>query len=268
MSKSDSVETFLATGEHDPAFPEWGGDGAAGTASLARVLRRVVRWRAHGAPLPAARGPVEPAQAVRDRIAPMVAGLFGDRPALTRALADRVQVVTVDRFLDGFEALPLEVQWTLANLLLDDLGAPPLADDAPQLDGFCAEGHAWVLPRAFEPSGGPTDVVVHEVAHLLHELARGDLGATPAHAPLLAVPPNQRETWAYACEVWAWATHDQPSAAVLAKRVTPSEHGRAHTDARVDAPLLHQILAAAVAAPEQGWSLLREGVGAPDPLPL
>ena len=268
MSKSDSVERFLATGEHDPAFPSWGGDAAAGAASLARVLRRVVRWRAKGAPLPARSGPARPIEAVNARIAPLVTGLFGDRPALTRALADRVQVVTVSRFVEGLEDLPLEVQWTLANLLLDDLGAPPLSDDAPQLDGFCAEGRAWVLPRAFDPSGGPTDVVVHEVAHLLHELTRGELAAAPADAPLLAVPANQRETWAYACEVWAWATRDQPEADVLAQRIAPSEYGRAHTDARVDAPLLHQILAAAVAAPEQGWALLRAGVGAPDPLPL
>lgn len=264
MSKSEHVERFLATGEHDPAFPAWGGDAARGAGALGRVLRRVVRWRSQGAPLPAQPAPAHPDALVRQRVSALLEGLFpaDEAAALLQALPARVEVVTVDRFCDGLTDLPLEVQWTLANLLLDDLGAPPLADDAPQLDGFCADGRAWVLPRAFAPGDGLDDVLVHEVAHLLHDLPRSAVGLTPPGAPVLDVPLRQRETWAYACEVWAWATRDDPTPAVLAARVTPSEHGRAHTDARVDARLLHRILADAVARPAAGWATLRDGVGA------
>lgn len=267
MSISDSVERFLATGEPDPDFGAWPGTLAQrrrkGGEALSQVLRRIVGWRAKGAPLALDRVPPDATERVRQRIHPLVTGLFAEAPAavLLQALPPRVQIVTVRRFQEGCTDLPLYAQWALANMLLDAMGAPPLSDDAPQLDGFCAAGRAWVLPRAFVETDPRVDVLVHEVAHLLHDLRRGELGWTPAAGPVLAVPARQRETWAYACEIWAWATRGDPDAEALAARVARAASGRAHDDARVDAPRLQRLLSAALEQPEQAWQRIREGVG-------
>ena len=97
-----------------------------------------------------------------------------------------------------------------------------------------------MLPRALGPAGAPTGIVVHEAAHLLHELTWGDLRLEPAEAVILDVPRRHRETWAHACELWAGAP------------------GRPIVDPRVDAALLRSVLARAAAAPARGWAVLRE----------
>ena len=76
-------------------------------------------------------------------------------------------------------------------MLLDAMGAPPLSDTAPQLDGFCVQGRAWVLPRALTAEDPRVDVIVHEVAHLLHELTPAELlpgTGADAERPLVRVP--------------------------------------------------------------------------------
>lgn len=258
-SRSESVERFLATGEVDRTFPAWGGDGAKAEAAYTRVLRRIVGWRADNAPLRPRQAPKTAAKRVRKRVSLLVDELFprAKAPALVEALAGRVEVMTVDRFVEGRDALPVEDLWSLANVLLDELGAPPVSSDAPQLDGICAAGRAWVTPGAFRRRHDGSDVVLHEVAHLLHEVRRGEVGMAPADAPLVPVPVHRRETWAYACEIWASA-RSAPDDASRAVVVAAADPGRSHEDARVDPSDLRAALAAAVAAPERGFAALRD----------
>ncbi|MFN7147582.1 MAG: hypothetical protein ACK4YP_27690, partial [Myxococcota bacterium] len=181
MSASESVERFLSTGEYDPRFPDLLGNiverRRRGTAMLKDVLRRVVAWRAGRSPI-AMRLPTDVPARVRTRIAPLVYGMFDAAEAgvLVEPLAARVVVVTPSTFGALVEDVPLRTAWDLANLLLDDLGAPPLADDTPSLDGLCAAGRAWVPPRAFAADDAFPDVVVYGAAHLLHHVRRADLG--------------------------------------------------------------------------------------------
>ena len=261
--RSDAVERFLATGEHDPGFGSWPGARAerraAGTAALAGVLLRVVNWRARHAPLPPTPAPADPVGPVRQRIAPMLRGLFGANKAdlLIERLPQRVEVLTVRSLTLRGPALPLYSQWSLANLLLDDMGSPPLADDTPQLDGLCADRRAWVLPRAFAPSPPYTDVIVHEVAHLLHTLSPRDLDMGASPGPLLRVRARDRETFAYAAEVWACIARESVDPAARRASIERFEQRIAAADARVDRNRLLAVLAAATQARDDGWRAIR-----------
>src|SRR4030095_671989 len=208
---ADPVEAFLMTGEHDPQFPDWPGNlaarRAAGTATMRDVLVRVTQWRANRAPLSLGRIPPDAVERVRSRIAPLLRGLFdADEAAkLLSALPERVVVLSPSTFAAQVSDLPLRMAWDLANVLLDAVGAPPLGDDAPELDGLCDAGRAFVLPAALRSEEPFPDVVVHEVAHLLHIVPAAEGGLGPVATPILAIPPRERETCAYACELWPCA---------------------------------------------------------------
>lgn len=250
MSPSDTVEHFLATGQYDPLFAGWKGGAAErhqqGVAALRDILVRIVNWRMRRAPLRSQQVPVDAALQIRSRITPMISGLFEEEVAsqLLESLPHQVQVVSAQNFASVIASVPLGTAWDLANLVLDDMGALPLADDTPELDGLCVNGVAWVLGRAFSPAGPFSDVIVHEVGHLLHTMR-------PA---LLAVPPMRRETFAYACEIWSCIlrgfSDTQAGVAAFQASAPP-------VDARVDQRQLDRLLSAAALHPEGAWRGLR-----------
>ncbi len=266
-SVSDTVEHFLGTGEHDRAFRAWSGSSnqrrEAGTARLGGVLRRIVRWRAQHAPIRPADPPADVPAEVRNRVHPLLLGMFkaGRAEALVDALPHRVEVLTLHAFATRARHLPLATQWSLANMLLDDLGAPPLADAAPQLDGLCADGRAWVLPRAFTSSLPYSDVVVHELAHLLHTLSPAALGLGTSRRPLVRVPVASRETFAYAVEVWSCIVRDNAAPSSREASLEDFIAGAPPADSRVDRARLYAILRAAHAeGPDDSWRSIRRGV--------
>ena len=230
----EAIERFIATGEYDPHFPELQGDAITrrdqGFAIFRNVLRRIVKWRSNAARGPKQRLPADPLATIRARLTPMLDGLFDGAEAelLSTALPGRFCIVTAATFDACIERVSLRTAWDLANLLLDDIGAPPLADDTPSLDGLCEAGHAWVLPRAFSDDGA---VLVHEAAHLLHALERSVVGLSGS-GPILNIPPRRRETFAYACE------------RIACGALRPIE------DARVDPAALDRLVA-------EGWAAAR-----------
>ncbi len=268
MTPSESIEHFLATGEHDPYFRAWSGSRderrRKGSEALSDVLRRVVRWRAQRAPLQRWSVPADAQEQLHDRVAPMVHGLLPGAMgvAVMQHLPARIEVVTVDRFVAGKVQMPLEDLWALANLLLDDMGAPPLSDDAPQLQGFCVEGRAWVLPSAFEPQPAGTDVIVHESAHLLHELRRGEVGLSPARKVLFPVQPDDHETFAYTCERWSCIARTATTATEAQALLAAQGGLGATSDPRADGTVIDGLLADAAARPAQGWSIIAAGIRA------
>ena len=148
--------------------------------------------------------------------------------------------------------------WDLANVLLDAVGSPPLGDDAPELDGLCDAGRAFVLPAALRSEDPFPDVVVHEVAHLLHIVPAAEVGLTRATIPILEVPPRERETFAYACEVWTCATRGGLDG--TAERVR--HFASATSDARTNRRTLDALLSDAAERPSDGWAILRAWVAA------
>lgn len=256
---ADPVEAFLMTGEHDAQFPDWPGNlaarRAAGTATMRDVLVRVTQWRANRAPLSLGRVPPDAVGRVRSHIAPMIQGLFDpdDAARLLSALPERVVVLTPSTFAAQVSDLPLRMAWDLANVLLDAVGAPPLGDDAPELDGLCDAGRAFVLPAALRSEEPFPDVVVHEVAHLLHIVPAPEVGITRTKGPILEIRSRESETFAYACEVWTCATRSGLDD--VTDRVV--EFANATSDARVNRRTLDALLGDAAKRPEEGWSILR-----------
>lgn len=203
MGPAEHIERFLATGEFDASFPGFEGSPSQrrrrGSAALEDVVRRVVRWRLRKAPLPPVPAPEDPHGEIAARVGPVARGVLPGALAerFLTVLPSRVEIVTPERFLAELPGASLELRWTLANMLLDDMGAPPLSDEAPQLDGFCEGGRAWVTASTFRHATW-SDPLVHECAHLLH--AADVVG--PGTPPVLEVPPYHHELLAYACEIW------------------------------------------------------------------
>ncbi len=249
------IERFLATGRVTPGFRGWPGDATArregGTAALRSILVRIVTWRAGRAPLRLGPPPADAPTLVRQRTRPAVEGLFDAATAASvlNHLPGRVRVVTPLTFPTLIGDLPLERAWDLANLVLDHIGAPTLADDIPRLDALTAGTLAFVLPSAFAPRAD-ADVVLHECVHVLLASRRGDFGLDAPDELLLPVPVTQHESVAYAVEAWGCA--ERTGAA------PPPSAGRAE-DARVDGALYATLLDAARAG---GWNGLKAGLAA------
>ena len=253
MSLSSAIEAFLASGEIDPSWSAWSGDRARGERTIRRVLERILAHRATGAPLGRRLPPADAGQVLVARVGPLLQGLLPATEAtrLQGSLPSRLRVVTVDGFAAQTAELPLDDTWCLANIVLEDMGAPPLSDHAPQLDGLCIADHVWVPSGAFGPPTDTIDVLVHEVAHLLHTVDRSALGCAGT-GPLVDVDPQQVETFAYACELWACRSR-RPAGSWPELR--DAVDGVRMADARVDAPRLFTALQAATT---HGWAALRQ----------
>lgn len=219
---------------------------------MRRVLERLLYHRANGAPLGRRSEPAQARAILVRRVEPMIRGLFADAHAqsVLGALPTCLRVVTVEGFAERVSSLSLEDAWCLANIVLEDMGAPPLSDGAPQLDGLCLGTEMWVPPGAFGPPSRSADVLVHEVAHLLHTASGGSLGLAGSGPPF-PVPRADHETFAYACELWAcrerMAEWEPGWIQEVADRVYMA-------DARVDIPTLSGVLAE---AERDGWGAVR-----------
>lgn len=255
MARSEAIEAFLATGSPPVHWGAWGDDAARGEASMRRALVRVVAHRCEGAPLRGRIPTADPAVVVLERARGMLDGLLhaDEARAMAQLLRERVIVVTPESYASDISKLSLEDAWTLANVLLEDLGVPPISDDTPQLDGLCAAGHAWVPPGGLHAHTPTTDVVVHEVAHLLHMLTRRDLGLEGGTGPLVPIPPELHESFAYACELWSCGDGSGVRGAVI----TEAMHAAHLMDVRVDR---ERLGAALDAAARGGWAALRDSL--------
>lgn len=262
MQTDEVLERFLATGEFPPGLPGFTGPPAqrrqAAERAVREVLVRIVGWRCSRCPIQLPPEPADAEAVVRARVEPMVRGLLPPSEAalVLRKLPANVFVVTPQRYPELIRGIPPRTAWSLANLLLDAVGAPPLADDTPELDGLCEGSRSFVLPTAFLPQEGTDDILVHEFSHLLHSARRGDVGLGPAADPLLRIAPHDRETFAWACEIWSTLERDPANSR---ERLDAWRAGPTPDDARIDMPRLRNILERAQAG--AGWDALKELVG-------
>ncbi len=248
------IERFLGTGRLPRAWADWSGTPAErrreGEAAAREVLGRIVRWRAKSAPLSVGEAPTDVAGRVRERAEPMVRGLLGaEAPVVLECLSGCVRVVTPASFRELAADLSPRTAWDLANLLLDAMGAPTLADDIPELEGISHAAVGYVLPAAFTP-GPRTDVLVHEVAHLLHAVPRARAGLSPGREPLFRVDLRHRETFAWACELWTCFSREPDPAAAAVRSAADADP----VDVRVDRALLSRCLCDAAAG--AGWAAI------------
>ncbi len=208
----EEVDRYIRMGEYDERCSEWPGDTLLERAKLAHdVLRRAliaeVRKRtghAHPETLPGG----DPVAFTRDKVGPMVRGLFprAEQGVVLDVLGRSVIFLT----LSNIEAVLGETRWhgtawTLANLYLSSTGAEPLSEDAPRIVGLSEETTCFVSTEYFRENGRFADVIVHEAAHVFHNCKRSAIGLreTRRREFLLDLEFAKRETFAYACEAYS-----------------------------------------------------------------
>jgi hypothetical protein len=206
------VERYLLTGEHDELSRSWPGDNflarsQRGDAALHDALISTVRQRTAHAVVPAALAGIDVVAFTRNKVEPMVRGLFPGREQQTvlDVLARSVVFLTPATIDTVLQTTPwLHTVWDLANLYLVSCGAEPLSENARLIVGLSAETTCFVASDHFTAPSRFDDFVVHEAAHVFHNCKRRTIGlsATLRREWLLDIDYRKRETFAYACETY------------------------------------------------------------------
>jgi len=275
-SIEDDVAGYLATGHVDAhawdLYPGW--TMLEKTTNRTRTLRDALVARV----LELGRGhepPQAPSEAGRsallfDKLDPMVCSLF---PTAEQALVlDLVMRAVV--FLDEATTLKTiretnwdHTAWDIARIWLDSIGAESLSEDDDGLLGLSEENTCYVSLVYFEGlKRDPfSDYVVHEVTHIFHNQKREQVGLPLRRKSewMLDIEFRERETFAYACEVYGRIvkrTRRRDERLRLVDEFAERSHeagGQADPDRLVD------ILREAVAA-RNGWKKILERC-APEP---
>ncbi|HEY9777209.1 MAG TPA: hypothetical protein V6C81_25830 [Planktothrix sp.] len=205
------VKHFLKTGHCDVLPLGWPGDWISAAKNADHAMRDAliaqVRDRAQGLPVPKA--PVVDFRAfTRNKVSPMVVGLFRDseRANVLEMLENSVVFLAGDNIEDVIRHTRwAHTAWTLANLYLLSIGAELMSASAPRLVGLSEETTCYVSHDYFDNEERFADFVVHEVAHVFHNCKRATVGLPETRTKefLLNIDFHQRETFAYACEVYS-----------------------------------------------------------------
>ena len=195
----------------------------------------------------------------------MITGLFpvAERGAVLRLVERSVIFVTEANIGQVLMSQRWDhTAWALANLHLETLGATLLGSGAQAIVGLSEETTCYVSPLYFSDPDPLSDFLVHEVAHIFHNSKRITAGLveTRRREWLLDIAFGKRETFAYACEYYAWilehaanARHRRSLAAGLARDKLPG-------DTRVDPAEVADIVSEA-ATSRAGWKLILRRCG-------
>lgn len=171
------IEHYLATGESDPLGSAWPGGQVLERVQNAHRARRgalvtEVRRRTEGRtppPLPE----FDLATFAHRKLEPMVCGLLpkSEQAVVLEVIARSIVFVTPDSIESTlFKASFDSTAWTIANLYLGSVRAEFLSPDAPSAVGLCVNNTCYVSTHYFHDDDRFADFVVHEAAHLLHDL--------------------------------------------------------------------------------------------------
>ncbi len=205
------IEHYLATGERPAHTDDWPGnfmsaarmrDEAMTTALIAEVKRRAEGRRIASVP------GMDFAQFTRSKVAPMVNGLFpaAERSNVLDMLEKSVVFITTDNIEQILSSMRwAQSAWDVANLYLLSIGAEPLGGKGSGILGLSEETTCYVSHEYFTVDDKFADFVVHEAAHVFHNCKRETVGLkeTRTREFLLNIDFKERETFAYACEVYS-----------------------------------------------------------------
>lgn len=204
---------YLRTGDSSEWLSVWSGDdlfarARCADAVLREVLIREVTRLAPAAVTPRTFAGVNPQSFMREKVEPLVRGLFpeGEQEVLLEVLAKSVVFLTPDTITEVLRTTTWRsTAWTLANLYLLSVGAEALSDEAPHIVGFSEGATCFVSMNYFETDEPLADFVVHEAAHVFHNCKREAIGLpiTRRREWLLEIAFGKRETFAYACEAYS-----------------------------------------------------------------
>ncbi len=260
QSIDGEIARYLRTGESDPYCAAWPGAVvervAAARADLREALAREVRRLAQAGSA-SALPDVDIAAHTRRKVAPMVRGLFSraEQEVVLELLERSVVFVTSETIGPLIaEASWNGSAWDLANLYLASVDAPLLGDDAPALVGISEETTCYVSVAYFDDDDPFADFIVHEAAHIFHNCKRGSAGLKQTHTRewLLDIEYTKRETFAYACEVYARILERGTRPAERIALAAEFAKRQDAPDDRVDPQELAHIVSAAASA-RNGW---------------
>jgi hypothetical protein len=262
QAQTREIRRYLRTGQADASGAAWPGRTIVEALGHAREARRAalytaVRERAETRAIVLPALAEEPHKMVRDRVTPMVRGLFSAREQeAVLALLERSLVVLTPTNVEHVltDTAWDHTAWALANLYLRSIEAPLLGADAPELAGLSEESTCYLAADAVARRAPLVDVLVHEAAHVFHNCKRRTVGLreTRGREWLLTIEFRKRETFAYACEAYSAILRDARTrverghlCTLLATRPGPAEE-------RVDAEELRAIVRDACGA-RNGW---------------
>ncbi len=261
-ARDREINRYLRTGEYDDDFTEWPGRDylsriIAGKKAIEDALVGEVRRLETGHELPSLPHGFDLTTFARERVTPMVTGLF---PAKERAtILDLLENSLVFLTHDNIEQVLREEHypssaWDLANLYLGSIGSQCLNGKPCYLVGLSQATTCYVSTGYFSDDDPFADFVVHEAAHVFHNWKRERVGLphTRYKEWLLPVDFAKREEFAYACEAYG---------RILERAKSPAERRRLHAEYAeswvprsdcVDQDELVDILGEAVTA-RNGW---------------
>jgi hypothetical protein len=208
------VDEFLATGEHDLLYRNWPGanffDRAeCGAKRFQDALIAVVRKKTSKVNPPELREsvPSDMRTFTRAKVAPMVRGLFRRNECHTvLTLLENAVVFILPETVEALiHSEDLNTAWKVANMYLQAIGVEPTSDHAPNVVGMSVETKCYVSHQYFIDTDPFADYVIHETAHIFHNVKRDPIGlrGTRYRPWLLPIRFQKRETFAYACEVYS-----------------------------------------------------------------
>jgi hypothetical protein len=206
------VRRYLCSGDYDSSFAGWPGmtfidvatkaDQRLRTALIEETLRRASGFGCQVAL------PNDLHAWIRNKLAPMVHGLFGaDERSIVLDMLERSVVFLTRQNIAAvlMEEQWLSTAWDVANLYLYSLGVSCLSLQARHIVGLSQETTCYVSMSYFHETDPFADFVVHEAAHVFHNCKRTatGVGGSRRHEYLLNIDYFKRETFAYACEAYS-----------------------------------------------------------------
>lgn len=263
-SQAKAVANYLATGETDRNNWDWQGQNFMEVeingsrilrdALVAAVLERVPTSEQKATPLWG-----DLASLTRDKVAPMVNGLFAvdERSTVMATLEHSVIFLTPENIESLLRSSSwLSSSWDLANMYLLERGAEPLSPDATSIVGMseettCYLSLAYLGSQEREPF---SDYLVHEVAHVFHNTRRCTIGLVETRSKefLLNIDFRKRETFAYACEAYSRILSLASTPKLRREALQDHANGPLPGDSRMDQDEYLEILSDAV-GPGNGW---------------
>ena len=142
---------------------------------------------------------------------------------------------------------------------LRSIGAKPISKEAQQIVGMSAELTCYVSMKYFTDDDPYDDFVVHEAAHVFHNVKRRTIGlrGSPRKEWLLPIAFRKRETFAYACEAYSRILDLSLRPKDRQMHLDQLKQSFCPPDEQVDADEYYDILANAIAK-RNGWKLILE----------
>jgi hypothetical protein len=210
------IERFLRTGEET-----WEGAGSgrfslaqfkadeAYTRATKNAIRNLFDRLANLLPEEVQASPPVAADAIRQRIEPMITGLVQEdwREIALREITARMFVLNASGARAAIEAelktCYMGAAWRVLWALFEDHGLKPDHIEV-ECDGLAGD-YAHVRWSAYESEDPYSDVVVHEAAHMLHYLKPSHYGLQVRRGQerFLDIEFCHRELFAYACEAYS-----------------------------------------------------------------